>query len=172
MGTLRRSGRVEAIAEATPEQVWAVIADVTRIGEWSHECRGASWLDGASRAHPGARFAGRNRLGRTRWSRRSEFIVVDAPRELEWRTIPTRMFPDSTRWTIRLEPEGAATRIIQTFEVLKLNPVLDRLFYLLLPPHRDRLPALTEDLVRLGRVAASASTVAAGAGQWDLGAAR
>ena len=29
-----------------------MLADVTRIGEWSHECQGAEWLDGAATAAP------------------------------------------------------------------------------------------------------------------------
>ena len=61
MGTLKRSGRVEAVTDATPEQVWAVVADVTRVGEWSHECKVGVWADGATSARPGARFRGSNR---------------------------------------------------------------------------------------------------------------
>lgn len=33
---------------ATPEQVYAVVSDVSRTGEFSPECRGAEWLDGAA----------------------------------------------------------------------------------------------------------------------------
>ncbi len=161
MGTLKRSGRVETVTDATPEQVWAVVADVTRVGEWSHECSGAVWIDGASSAQPGARFAGTNRVGRVKWSRTNEIVSADAPREFVWRTVPTRLYPDSTEWRIRIEPEGATTRIVQTFEVLKLNPVMDRLIYLVTPAHRDRLPALADDIRRLGEVAAQQPAVPA-----------
>ena len=34
MGRLMHQGWVEATSRATPEQVWAVISDVTRIGDW------------------------------------------------------------------------------------------------------------------------------------------
>ena len=47
------------VAGCEPEVMWDLIPDVTRIGEWSPECVGARWLDGASPA-PGARFEGRN----------------------------------------------------------------------------------------------------------------
>jgi hypothetical protein len=30
------------------EAVWRVVADVTRTGEWSHECLHVSWLGGAT----------------------------------------------------------------------------------------------------------------------------
>jgi Polyketide cyclase / dehydrase and lipid transport len=154
MGTLKRSGRVETVTDATPEQVWAVVADVTRVGEWSHECGGAMWVEGATSARAGARFSGANRVGRVKWSRVNEIVCVDAPRELAWRTVPTRLYPDSTEWRIRIEPEDGKTRIVQTFDVLKLNPVMDRLIYLVTPAHRDRLPALADDVRRLGEVAA------------------
>jgi hypothetical protein len=155
MGTLMRSGRVEALTAATPEQVWSVIADVTRVGEWSHECRRASWLGGATTAAVGARYTGGNRVGRTRWSRQNEIITADAPHELAWRTVPSPTYRDSTEWRIRLEPHDGGTRIVQTFEVLKLNPVFERLIYAVMKPHRDRLDALGADIERLGQVAVS-----------------
>jgi uncharacterized protein YndB with AHSA1/START domain len=35
---LARTCRAEVIADAPVEAVWRVVADVTRTGEWSHEC--------------------------------------------------------------------------------------------------------------------------------------
>ncbi len=37
---------------APAEQVWAMIADVTRMGEWSPENQGATWLRGATGPTP------------------------------------------------------------------------------------------------------------------------
>jgi hypothetical protein len=39
-----RTCRAEVIADAPVEAVWRVVADVTRTGEWSHECLDVSWL--------------------------------------------------------------------------------------------------------------------------------
>jgi hypothetical protein len=36
------AGTAAAHASAPPEAVWRVLADVTRVGEWSHECHTAS----------------------------------------------------------------------------------------------------------------------------------
>ena len=155
MGTLKRSGRVDVTTDATPEQVWAVVTDVTRVGEWGHECHAGRWLDGSTGAVPGARFAGSNRVGRFKWARVNEVLKADEPRELSWRTVPNWRYRDSTVWRIIIEPDGDRTRIIQTFEVVKLGPVMDRLYYLTVPAHRDRLAALTEDIRRLGAVAAA-----------------
>jgi len=56
---------------ATPEQVWALVSDVTRIGEFSPETFEAEWLDGATGPEVGARFRGhvkRNEKGPIYWS--------------------------------------------------------------------------------------------------------
>jgi hypothetical protein len=151
--TLKHDGRVETVTTASPEAVWEVVSDVTRTGEWSHECKEAVWLDGATGAAPGARFQGQNRLQRIGWARKNEIIVADAPRELAWRTLPSPIYRDSTEWRIRLEPVTGGTRIVQTYEIVHIHPLLDRLFWLLIPAHRDRLPALLDDIRRLGEVA-------------------
>jgi hypothetical protein len=47
-----RTCRAEVIAGAPIASVWRVIADVTRTGEWSHECHHVTWLGGATAAAP------------------------------------------------------------------------------------------------------------------------
>ncbi len=59
---------VEREIPATPEQVYDLITDVTRMGEWSPETTGAAWVGGAERAEVGAKFKGTNRIGSTTWS--------------------------------------------------------------------------------------------------------
>ena len=95
---LARAASVEALVAAPPSAVWAVVSDVTRVGEWSAECVGAQWLDGASAAVPGVRFRGRNRAGRSRWTRTCEVLAVDPGRELVWQTVPGTLIRDSTEW--------------------------------------------------------------------------
>lgn len=153
MNQVQKSSRVEVEVDATLEQVWEVISDVTRISEWSHECHSARWLDHAPGPVPGARFRGGNQAGWARWSRTSEIITVDPPCELGWRTVPTRLFPDSTEWRIRLEPRESRTLITQTFTVLRAPWLLDRLYAALIPAHRDRDARLAEDLARIGTAA-------------------
>jgi uncharacterized protein YndB with AHSA1/START domain len=152
------TGSQEALVAATPDQVWAVLTDVTRIAEWSHECRGAAWLDGASGPAVGVRFRGTNKVGRFGWSRVCTVTDLDPGRTFGYRTnggFP----PDSTAWTFRLEPEAAGTRVTQSFEILKFPRVMELATVAFVPPHRDRAAALREDLVRLGEVAAGTGTV-------------
>jgi uncharacterized protein YndB with AHSA1/START domain len=49
------------------EKVWAMVSDVSRMGEWSPENEGGSWLAGATGAQPGAEFRALNRLGKGKW---------------------------------------------------------------------------------------------------------
>ena len=111
------------MADAPLEAVWDVVRDPTLVGEWSHECHGAVWVEGATGAAPGARFQGRNRVGHSRWSRTSEVVAVEAPRKLVWRTVPSPIYRDSTEWTIELEPSDTGTRIEQRFRVLAISTV-------------------------------------------------
>ena len=154
MGTLIRNATVEAHSDAAPDDVWALVADVRRTGEWSHETVGAEWLDGATAVTPGARFRGRNEQGRARWSRTCEVVDAEPGRRLRFRTIPTWLYRDSSMWTFELDEVEGGTRITQRFEVLQLNPVLERVFHACLPAHRDRRAALREDVERLGALAA------------------
>jgi uncharacterized membrane protein len=158
MGTLPRTGRSEVVVDAPVEAVWDVIADVTRTGEWSHECKSVAWLDGATATAVGARFVGRNKVGRMGWSRKNEILRIEPGRELVWKTIPSALYRDSTEWTLRVEPaDEGKTRIVQSYQVVMINPIADRLFYLMIPKHRDRLPDLNEDLLRIGEVANAAA---------------
>jgi len=129
----------------------------TRTGEWSHECTTVAFIDGASTPQPGARFRGRNRVGRSKWSRTCEIVAVDDGQSITWRTVPSWLHNDSTTWTISVEPaDGGTTRIVQHYDVTKLSPLMDRLIWRFVPVHRDRRDALTDDLRRIGAVAAAA----------------
>jgi deazaflavin-dependent oxidoreductase (nitroreductase family) len=153
MAEVQKAGRVDVLVHAPAEAVWRVIADVTRTGEWSHECREVHWLGGAVEASPGARFRGGNRAGWARWGRICEIVNVDAPREIAWQTVSTPLFPDSTVWRIRLESAEGGTRIVQEFEVVRAPKLLDHLYAAVIPAHRDRTARLTADLERIGMIA-------------------
>lgn len=155
MRRVQKSSRVTVVVDASVRDVWQVIADVPRIGEWSHECRSAHLLAGADAdAAPGARFRGRNRARWVRWSRTCEIVAVDEPTELAWHTVPTWRYPDSTEWRIRLTPQGRRTAIIQSFTVLRAPRLLDLVYAWLIPAHQDRDARLADDLARIGAVAA------------------
>jgi uncharacterized protein YndB with AHSA1/START domain len=145
--------RVTVTVAADIDKVWDVVRDVTRVGEWSHECVGATWLGTSTSAVPGARFRGRNRSGVFRWGRVCEIVSAE-PYELVWVTVPTAFYPDSSEWRITLDETGRGTRITQEFRVLRAPKALSVLYAVMVPGHRERTAALTADLQRLGAVAA------------------
>ncbi len=136
---VQKQGRCEVHTKHTHRTaVWAVVRDVTRTGEWSHQCRSVVWLGDTTEARPGARFHGRNRAGVFRWGRVCEIVKAE-PYDVVWRTVSSMRYPDSTEWAIRLSPdEGGGTVIEQTFEVLKAPKVLDVVYNVVRAqrPHR------------------------------------
>jgi uncharacterized protein YndB with AHSA1/START domain len=147
--TLNRSCTASLDIAAPIEAVWDLLSDVTRVGEWSVECRSCEWLEGATGPTPGARFRGRNRRNATPWTRTCEVLAVDPPRRLVWRTLPTRLLPDSTEWTVELTDGGDHTHLTESMRILHIPGGYERLFAVMLPQHRDRTADLEGDLRRI-----------------------
>ena len=74
-------GQATIQIQAPPENVYAMLSDVTRMGEWSPECAKAEWIEGATGPVSGARFKGSNRRGLAVWSTKPRVVVADPGRE-------------------------------------------------------------------------------------------
>lgn len=68
--------RAEIDIDAPPERVYALLADVTRMGEWSPECVRCRWIGPDRRPQVGARFRGTSRNGWRRWSTVSTIVTA------------------------------------------------------------------------------------------------
>ena len=110
---MRGEQRIEIAA--TPQQVYAVVSDLTRMGEFSPECRSVEWLDGATGPVPGARFVGRNQGGPMTWSRHGRVVNAEAGREFSF--VTEEGGRDSTLWTYRFHPAGPGTAVTESYEV-------------------------------------------------------
>lgn len=128
------------------------MSDVTRVGEWSGECRGCRWEPGFTAAVPGARFRGRNRRGGLRWTRLNEIVVADPPRALVWRTVAAGVYPDSVEWRLTLSEGDSSTRVEESYRILEIPKVMEWVISVAVPGHRDRSPELLGDLGRLKRL--------------------
>ncbi|MGH3733011.1 MAG: SRPBCC family protein [Acidimicrobiales bacterium] len=146
---MRRECEASIAIEATPEAVWGVISDVTRVGEWSGECQGCVWVDGFHAVAPGARFRGRNRRGGLRWTRVNEVVAVDAPHELVWITVPSGPYLDSVEWRLSLTADAEGTLVRESFRVLRIPRLMEWGIAVVMPAHRDRTTDLADDLARL-----------------------
>jgi hypothetical protein len=131
-----RHGEVQAHIAAPPQKVWALLANLDQMSQWSPECYRVQWLDGASSpATPGARFKGWNRFGWLRWT--------------------------MVRWRYLLEPANGGTDLIESFQVIWL-PFTARLGEDVLMRDRDRRreEAMRTTLNRIKDVAEGARTAA------------
>ena len=100
--------------DAAPHDVWPLIADPTRMGEWSPECRRLEWLGPAEGPALGARFRGHNRNGPWRWSTRCTIVRYEPESEISW-DVDFYGLPVS-RWTYRVQPEDEAQcRLVEEF---------------------------------------------------------
>ncbi|MCB1014804.1 MAG: SRPBCC family protein [Acidimicrobiales bacterium] len=101
---------VQAEVAASPSDLYAMVSDVERMGEWSPENVSCRWADGASGPTVGARFSGRNRRGWRRWSTVNEVVEADPGRVFAFRT--SSMGLPVARWRYTFagdEPDGPCT---------------------------------------------------------------
>ncbi len=156
-GWYRVRGQVSLDIQASPQALYDLVADVTRIGERSPECYAARWLPGLPPHTVGARFRGQNRKGPIRWSRVCEIVTAEPGQEFAYRTIPERADlsrRDSTTWSYRFTPGNTQTRVTHSYDVtqLPLRPFL-ALYRRLMPQHADMRPAMTRNLAALKQTA-------------------
>ncbi|CAN5128698.1 SRPBCC family protein [soil metagenome] len=78
------SQHVSIDVAAPPAVVYDLLADITRMPDWSPEVTRCAWLGGATQAGPGARFRGWSRKGWRRWSTLSTVSEADRPERFEW----------------------------------------------------------------------------------------
>ena len=115
-------GETRIHIETSPETVYAMVADVTRMGEWSPENVGAEWLDGATGPAVGARFKGKNKR-KGGWSTKCMITAADPGREFAF-----DVGKGETTWRYRFEPAGGGTDVIESFEIVKEPGAIGRFF--------------------------------------------
>lgn len=110
-------GQATMHIQASPEKIYAMVTDVTRMGEWSPETRKAEWVGDATGPAVGAQFKGHNKLGIMRWSTTPTVKVADPGREFTFET--GRPGKEQTRWTYRFAPKDGGTEVTESFEALR-----------------------------------------------------
>ena len=155
MPTAQR-GRSSIDIVASPDLVYDLIADVTRMGEWSPECYRCEWLDGATAAAPGARFRGYNRRGPLRWERTAVVATADRGCEFGFTTVNDRAGREETRWLYTMEPSSSGTLLTESFQFVWCS-VPNRLAEALLPRGRQVNQGIEDTLRRIKKVAETAA---------------
>jgi hypothetical protein len=113
--------RASVTVAAPPEAIWDMVADVTRMGEWSPECTSCRWIGRRKGPQVGATFIGFNRRGWARWATTNAVEESERGRAFVWRVRET-----GVRWGYRLEPEGDGTRLTETRDLSRARTGLIR----------------------------------------------
>jgi uncharacterized protein YndB with AHSA1/START domain len=109
---------------ASPEAVWAVVSDITRIGEWSTETYLCEWDEG-QQPGLGATFTGHNRYGEAEWSNQGVITEWTPNERLTWDVHLTGPAAERfgsgpmTTWGFVIEPTDAGTRLQQVTEDMR-----------------------------------------------------
>ena len=117
----KRHDAVTVDIAAPPERVYDLVADISRMGEWSPECRHCAWTGGATGPAVGARFKARNKGRRgPSWYNAPVVTVADPGREFAF----NRSGPGIGSYTRRyvLEPTPTGTRVTESYDVERPLP--------------------------------------------------
>ena len=111
-------GSEQTVIQAMPGNVYAMVADLPRMGEWSPECERVEWEGGATGPAQGAKFVGHNRTGPKKlikWSRHGRVLVADPGREFSF--VTEEGGRESTEWRYRFEPVDGGTLVSEAYVV-------------------------------------------------------
>ncbi len=98
------------------DELYDLVSDVTRSGEWSPICTACWWDEGAAlhgRPQVGDWFTGRNETPERTWETRS--LVVTAERGREFAFVVGGSF---VRWAYAFDATAGGTRLTESWEFL------------------------------------------------------
>jgi hypothetical protein len=138
-------GQATIHINAPCDTVFALVSDVTRMGEWSPETVGATWVDGATGPGVGVKFRGTNKLGPFKWS------TTPTITEFE----PGKLFAfdaGGTVWCYSFTDANGGTSVTESF---RINSTLSKLYTL--PPRRNMLIRGMQETLERIKAAAEAT---------------
>jgi hypothetical protein len=104
---------VSETVAASPEAVYDIISDVTRIGEFSPVTKSAEWLGDDRRA-----FAGTNQAGDHEWTTQCRVEVDERGREFGFVNQGQDGARDLVRWSYTFAPAGDGTEVAEHWQLL------------------------------------------------------
>jgi len=104
---------------ASPAEVYATVSDLPRMGEWSPENQGGTWIQGDGQT-VGDRFEGNNAIGDHAWSAVAEVVRCD-PAQAFCFTVGDLTNPVA-EWGYHLEATEAGTKVTETWKMTQLPP--------------------------------------------------
>jgi Polyketide cyclase / dehydrase and lipid transport len=144
---------IESIADsviinASPSALYDMLADVTRMGEWSSACTGATWDDGAGpTARESTWFTGHNLDGDRAYDTHCQITAAERPLTVAW--MANGRVDGYTEWRYRFEEVDSGTKVTESWTLIRPFPP-ERVDDELLKTIRTRFEAtIQETLTRL-----------------------
>ena len=110
MSSLQHSESI--VVARSPETLYDMVSDVTRMGEWSPVCKACWWDDGEG-PRVGAWFTGRNELPERTWETRSQVVAADRGREFAF-----EVNSGWVRWGYTFTAVDSGTQVTESWEFL------------------------------------------------------
>lgn len=95
---------------ASPQQVWAVLSDLTAMGRWSPQCKKTFVLGGPLKV--GSKAVNVNGQGWKVWPTTSKVVALEPERKIAFRVLENR-----TVWSYELTPVSGGTEVVERREV-------------------------------------------------------
>jgi uncharacterized protein YndB with AHSA1/START domain len=108
---------------ASPEDVYAAISDVARMGEWSEECYACQWHEGFDGPIAGATFDGHNRNGEHEWTTQGTVVEAEPGRTFVFEC--SMYGVHYSTWGYRIEPVKGGCRVTEWSEDLRPESALE-----------------------------------------------
>jgi hypothetical protein len=148
---------VELEIEAGAHDLYGMVSDLPRIGEWSPECENVTWEGDVTVPVENTTFVGHNAVGpgrRIRYSRHGRVLVADRGREFAF--ITDEGGRESTVWRYRFEPrDEGRTLVTESYEV-RWIPTWARILDVPTNRHKQLLSGMRTTLERLRATAETA----------------
>lgn len=109
---------------ASPEAVYAAVADVTRMGEWSPECHTCAWVGDATEAAVGAQFLGSNANNGAEWEITNTVTAADAGQRFAF-DCSMRDFTFAS-WGYNIEATESGCRVTETWKDHRTDEMASR----------------------------------------------
>jgi uncharacterized protein YndB with AHSA1/START domain len=117
MSTDQKQISVSVDVAASPETVWSLLSDLSRMGEWSPECTGVKWAGsppGPAGPSIGAVFKGKNQIGIRRWSTKGTIVVAEPNQKIAWDTAALGL--PVARWSYTIASSDGGCRVTETWD--------------------------------------------------------
>ncbi|MGH9204985.1 MAG: SRPBCC family protein [Acidimicrobiales bacterium] len=105
-----------------PADLYAIVSDVTRVGDLSPVCQFGTWDNAAQAGKKGAWFTGHNAIGEFSWDTRCKVVASEPGREFSFVNFGPEGEVELVRWTYTFEEGADGTEVTESWQVLPAYP--------------------------------------------------